>query len=259
MSIHVIGCDGGIFPGSQTTCLRLSPSVLIDAGSVATLPFQEQCKIRDIFLTHSHLDHIKDLAFLADNLLGKVPYVTIHALPEVHHVLREHFFNGKVWPDFTRLPDAKQAFYRLQDLQVEKKVKLSDDLWLTPVAVDHAVPAVGYIIESQGRATVFSGDTGPTERLWHVTRDLPQVDRVIIEVAFPNAMQSIADSAKHFTPSTLALELKKFVRKNMPVYLFHLKPRYAEEIQREIREVSREHEKGPLSVSLKLLKNGEEL
>ena len=73
----------------------------------------------------------------------------------------------------------------------------------------------------------------------------------IVEVAFPISQQVIADSAKHFTPRTLKDELVKFERDKISIALYHLKPRFAEEIQREIKALG--------NPTFKFLHNGEVL
>src|SRR3569623_560346 len=59
MQLRVLGCSGGVGQGLRTTSLLLDNDVLIDAGSgVGDLSLDEMARIRHIFLTHSHLDHI---------------------------------------------------------------------------------------------------------------------------------------------------------------------------------------------------------
>lgn len=251
MKIRVLGCDGGVAPSKLTTSFQITESLLIDAGSPATaLELPEQRQIRDIVLSHIHVDHIKDLAFLADNLLGDVETIRIHALPEVNAALRKHFFNGLLWPDFTKLPDPKKPFYQLHDISSEQELQFGS-VQVTPVAVHHSVPALGFIVRDATTTVVLSGDTGPTERLWERSRDLERVDGFICEVAFPSSQQVIADGAKHFTPATLKAELPKFERPGVPVWLYHLKPRYAEEMLREL--------KGLANPNFRYLKSGEVL
>jgi len=72
MKIRVLGCYGAEFPGFKTMSFLINESVLLDAGSAtSTLSIEEQERVSDILITHSHLDHIKDILFLADNLAGR--------------------------------------------------------------------------------------------------------------------------------------------------------------------------------------------
>ncbi len=251
MQIRVVGCDGGIAPGSLTTCFQIDESLLIDAGSVcAGLAIHEQRQVRDIVISHAHMDHIRDLGFLADNMLGDTERINIHALPEVNRTLREHFFNNAIWPDFTRIPSPQNPFYILHDIQPEKPYVFGD-VTVLPVRVDHTVPSTGFILEDSTGSVVMSGDTGPTERIWEICSGFSDIKTFLVELAFPNTHQSIANLARHFTPATLKDELAKFQINNIPIALYHLKPRHAPKIHAEIQAMR--------NASLRFLQNGEVL
>ena len=59
---------------------------MLDAGTItAALSIEAQSKITDIFISHTHLDHIKSVLFLADNIIGRIKKpVNIRAIPEGH-------------------------------------------------------------------------------------------------------------------------------------------------------------------------------
>ncbi len=251
MKIRVVGCDGGVAPGSETTCFQVHESLLIDAGSACTgLDIDAQRKVTDVLLTHAHLDHIRDLGFLADNLFGETEGVTIHALPEVNRILRKHFFNYAIWPDFTRIPSPQDPFYRLHDIEPEKQYVFGE-VSVLPVRVDHTVPTVGFIVEDSTTAIVISGDTGPTERLWQICKSYKNIKGFLVELAFPHTHQEVANAAKHYTPATLKDELVKFERPDTPVALYHLKPRHKPRIEAEVEAME--------NPNLRFLKNGEVL
>ena len=95
----MLGCYGGQLLGFHLTSFLLNDSILLDAGSpTEDLNLEEQHGIRHIFLSHIHLDHIKDIAFLADNRslkrLGGTDqnrHLIVHSLKENLDVLRKHF------------------------------------------------------------------------------------------------------------------------------------------------------------------------
>ena len=69
MEVRVLGCYGGEMPGHRTTCILVNSHLLIDAGAVAAaLPLKDQAKVEAVLLSHSHLDHVRDLPLLADNI-----------------------------------------------------------------------------------------------------------------------------------------------------------------------------------------------
>src|SRR4051812_4545818 len=100
MEVKVLGSQGGVTPHHRASSHLIDGKLLLDAGSVATaLPIQEQAKIDHILISHPHLDHIKDLAFIMDNCFGmrEVPFEICTNAP-VEKAIREHLFNEAIWP-----------------------------------------------------------------------------------------------------------------------------------------------------------------
>lgn len=237
MRMKVLGCHGGELPGCRTTCLLLDGHAAVDAGALtATLTLDELVKVDDVFLTHSHFDHVKDVPLLADLLVGRrSEAVRIHGPAETARTLSEHLFNDRLWPDFTRIPTAEKPTLRLLPVAPYVPVQ-ARDLVFTGVPVQHPVESVGYLVTQGDRTIVISGDTGPTQELWDVANARNDIAALFIELSFPNRMQWLADVSGHFTPQTLAKELGK-IRSNAPVFLYHLKPAFLDELRREVAEL----------------------
>jgi phosphoribosyl 1,2-cyclic phosphodiesterase len=71
VKIRVLGCHGGELPGHRTTCFLIDSKLCVDGGSITqVLEMEDLLKIDDIFLTHSHFDHIKDVPLMTDLLVG---------------------------------------------------------------------------------------------------------------------------------------------------------------------------------------------
>ncbi|MCX7071935.1 MAG: 3',5'-cyclic-nucleotide phosphodiesterase [Gammaproteobacteria bacterium] len=224
MQIRILGCSGGIGPGLRTTTLLVDGVMLIDAGTgVGDLPAQALAEIRTVLLTHAHLDHVCGLAFMADNLFGEIDHaLQVHAIPETLAVLRQHVFNWQLWPDFTTLPDPVNPLLVLQPLEAGRPLMIGA-LRITPFAVSHTVPAVGYAIECDTGVFAFTGDTHASDALWAALNALPRLDHLMIEVAFPDEESALADRSRHFTPAGLAAELDKLRHQPM-LHLTHAKP-----------------------------------
>jgi ribonuclease BN (tRNA processing enzyme) len=235
MEIRVLGCYGAQFPGYNTTSFLLNRNLLVDAGTVTSvLTPEEQINIDQILVTHAHLDHIKDIAFLADNLqLQKTHPVGIVTTQGIIDIIRANLFNNVVWPDFSTIPDAKNPVIRFQPIEPGKPYSLND-MKITAVEVNHTVETVAYVIEYEGCSVIFVGDTGPTEDIWRVANKLKKVNAVFIETSFPNDMKDIAGATGHFTPETLNDELEKLKIQTPDIYLYHLKPQYYDVIVKEI-------------------------
>jgi cAMP phosphodiesterase len=235
MKVRVLGGSGGLVPGRLLTSFCIDQELIMDAGSMAeALPLEEQAKIRDILLTHAHLDHSGTLPFFVDNVFGlrEDPFV-VHSIPEVVKSVKDHLFNNDIWPDFSMIPDFKRAAMRFVELNDEAATKIGD-FTVTSVRVHHTIPAIGFIIEQPGAAILFSGDTAQTERLWELASQVPNLKAAFIETSFPNRMQRIADVSGHLTPQTLRDELPKLQR-DVPIFVYHIKPRFHDEVVAEIR------------------------
>ncbi|MFA7318936.1 MAG: 3',5'-cyclic-nucleotide phosphodiesterase, partial [Sulfuricella sp.] len=160
MKLTVLGCSGGIGAGLRTTAMLLDEDILIDAGTgVGDLTLEAMRRIDHVFLTHSHLDHVTSLPFLLDSTgdMRDRP-VTVHALPETIAVLREHLFNWKLWPDFTRIPEPDRPFLRFETIHTGQTVELGGRR-ITALPALHVLPAVGYLLDSGQASLAFSGDT----------------------------------------------------------------------------------------------------
>ncbi len=232
MRIKVLGCYGGQLLGFRLTSFLVNDSILLDAGSpTEVLSLEEQHGIRHICLSHTHLDHIKDIAFIADNrslkrLGGNLDNrtVTIHSLAENNRVLKEHFLNGLIWPDFTLIPSQADAILRLQNIEPEVPFEI-DGVRITPIAVNHPVPCTGFLLDQDDKQVIYTADTGNTDRLWEIANAQPNLKAVIMDCSFPNAYQYLADLSGHLTPNGIRTDLQKFEQLGrVPVYLYHMKP-----------------------------------
>jgi ribonuclease BN (tRNA processing enzyme) len=240
MRIRILGCYGNELPGYRTVSFLVNDSVLIDAGSVTSvLTLEEQMKLKTILVSHSHLDHIKDLAFLADNVIGGIKEpISIVSTRKVIDDIRKNLLNNVIWPDFTVIPSKKSPVFEYKPIGLNKKVKLNG-LEVKAVEVDHSIHAIGYLISDGKSSMLYSGDTGPTKKLWQEVSKHKNIKAMFIEISFPNVLQGLADVSGHFTPKSLSEELKKLADSSVPIYLYHLKPKFLEPVLAEIKALGR--------------------
>jgi len=238
MQIRVLGCSGGIGQGVATTSFLVDTDILIDAGTgVAGLTLGQMQLIRHIFITHSHLDHIAAIPLLADTLFDDLVAkpIVVHAQQQTLDVLRQHIFNGVIWPDFTALPNRADAVVKLDAMEAGASIEI-DGRTVEMITVNHAVPAVAYRVESSGHAFAFSGDTTSNDALWTVLNRHQGLDLLFIESAFANKDQNLARLAYHYCPQLLAEDLAKL--KHRPIVgISHLKPGDEALIMEECRQV----------------------
>ncbi|HZW26224.1 MAG TPA: 3',5'-cyclic-nucleotide phosphodiesterase [Gallionella sp.] len=236
MKLRVLGCSGGIGGNLRTTSFLLDHDVLIDAGTgVNELSLTELSVIDHIFITHSHLDHIACMPLLIDSVgFMRDHPLTIYVTEETLAILREHVFNWKVWPDFTRIPNAQKPYMRFQTIAIGETVDLGGRR-ITPIPAVHTVPAVGFHLDSGSASLVFSGDTTTNDALWDVVNRIENLRYLIIETAFSDDEKEIAILSKHLFPGMLAEELLKF-RGDAEVFITHLKPGEVELTMRQIEK-----------------------
>lgn len=235
MKLRVLGCSGGIGGRHQrTTSFLVDHDILIDAGTgVTELSIAELAAIDHVFLTHSHLDHIAALPLMLDTVADRrTKPLTVHATEAVLDSLRRHIFNGSIWPDFSVLPSAGQAFMRYRAIELAEPITL-DGRRITALPVAHSVPAVGYRLDSGAASLVFSGDTGPCDAFWQAVNGIANLRHLIVECAFPNREQRLAQRSRHFCPDLLAAELNKLQRP-CQIHITHLKPGQIETTMAEI-------------------------
>ena len=237
MKIRVLGAFGGEGLGQRPSAFLVNDRVLIDGGSVSgALSVPEQLQIDHALVSHSHLDHVAGLAFLAETLAccAEERQVTIASLPPIVEAVKHYVFNNVVWPDFAAIPPgAPVVKYRTLIENTQQRV---GDLWVTPIAVNHTVPTAGFIVRDGEVGLVYSGDTGPTEALWKAARGLRNIRAVILECAFPNRLGDVAAIAKHMTPELIERELPK-LPDDAPVWIYHVKPQFFEETAEELSRI----------------------
>ena len=239
MRYRVLGCSGGGAPGFRLPSFLVEERLLIDTGCVAmVLEVAEQAKIDHILLTHSHLDHTGGLPLLADNIFGmRASPVQVHGIAPTLDSVRRNLLNDVLWPDFTRIPSSAFPTLLYREVPEDSPFELAG-FTVRAVRLNHAVDCVAYSLETRGGTLLHLGDTGPTDAVWRYARTIPRLLAICIETTFPNRLQEIADASGHLTPRGLEKELGKLDR-DVPVYVYHLKPSFRAEILGELKRLRR--------------------
>lgn len=240
MKIQVLGCSAAELPNSNLSSFLIDGRILLDAGTIGSaLSQSEQWKIKHVLITHAHLDHIKDLPFFADNISinNRRHQVTVMSIPQVIQALKNNLLNDIVWPDFTKIPTPTQPILRLEKINPEKTFK-KNGYKITAFRVNHAVPAVGYLLEDRkGRRLLYMGDAGPSNVIWKSINN-KKLDGLIIEVSFPERFKELALKTGHLTPALLEAELKKLGKAPDNVFITHCKPHYREKVTKELKKLN---------------------
>lgn len=249
MRIRVLGCAGGELPTHRATCFLLDGRLALDAGALtASLPLEALERVDDVVLTHSHLDHVKDVPLLADLVVGRrATPVLVHASQACAATLRDSVFNDRLWPDFTRIPDERSPALRIVPFDGPFR---AGGYEFEPIPMAHAVESTGFVVRDGRGAVAISGDTGPTRVFWERVNATEDLRALIVETSFPNRLQALADLSGHLTPRTLAGELRRLARRDVPILLYHLKPAHDAEVRAEVAE---------LGLPLRILSTGDDL
>jgi ribonuclease BN (tRNA processing enzyme) len=224
----------GVESSQYLTTFIVNDHVAIDAGALGFYggPL-EQAAIRHVFVSHSHIDHLASLPIFLENVAGlNQNPVTLHASEAVQECLRLDVFNNRLWPNFLEMTLNDKPFVSLETIKSGEPVEV-EGLRITPVAVHHAVPTLGFIIEDQSVALVICSDTGPTEEIWKLARKTPNLKAVFLEATFPDVMTSLADLSLHLRPADFVREMRKLALP-VPFFAVHLKARFREQVMREL-------------------------
>ena len=223
----------------RLTCFLIDDCVAVDAGSIAiALTDEQRLKVRDIIITHPHLDHIASLPIFIDDLYPtlKEP-MRVHATQEVIGLLERDVFNWNVYPRFSDLKNDYGPVMEYLPIPVGIPFKVAH-LSVVAVPVNHIVPTVGLVVSDGRKSVAFSSDTAETDEFWRILNEMKKLDALLIEASFPNRMAKLADVSRHFTPASLDRELKKLTHNGMDIMAVHLKPTYRDEIVEQLKALN---------------------
>jgi ribonuclease BN (tRNA processing enzyme) len=235
VQIRILGCSGGACGELRTTALLLGNTTLIDCGTgVGDLSLDEMAGIINVFLTHSHLDHVLFLPLLSDAALAlREGPLTVHALAQTIAALKTHLFNGILWPDYSSLPSLENPYIRFKPVNVGNAVEL-DGCRIIPLPARHTVPAVGFLIDSGKGQFAFSGDTAFCEEFWDALTQAKNLKFVMMETTMREQDARIAESSRHTIPSLLALGTQR-LDLSVNLLVTHIEPDKVEEVRTEVR------------------------
>lgn len=234
MKVELLGSSIPATEAQFLVSFVVNDTVAIDAGSLGLLSdLAKQERIRHVFLTHEHIDHIASLPIFLENVYHPGPEcVELLGLEDVLDFIHRDIFNGRVWPDFFALSTGDDRFVSGTPLTVLEPVRRAG-LTVTPVPVSHCVDTMGFLVDDGSAAVAFPSDTGPTDVLWRHLATAPRLDAVFLEVSFPNRHADLAAKTGHHCPATFAAEIAKLGR-DVRWIVVHRKVRYAAEIAREL-------------------------
>jgi len=239
-SIRVLGAYGTKLKGFGTSSFLLNQKNVLDAGNLIDTLEEFSVNLDTIWLTHSHLDHISDIAYILDDYYAELQKpICIAARVETIEALKTHFFNDVVWPDFSKIPLIHGEGNCIEYMPVElgKRYPIANDEFIEAIATDHTVPSCGYIYTQKDRSILITADTYSVENIIERINNDKSISAAVIECSFPSRFEKLAQESKHLTPKLLfdALD-EKLKRDDLTLYINHIKPVYLNEMIEEIEQ-----------------------
>ena len=251
--VKVLGAYGTRLKGFGTSSFYLNKKNVLDAGNLLNTLGEESAKIENIWLTHSHLDHISDIAYILDNYFSdRTKSLNIIGLPQTIEALKKHFFNNNIWPDFSKIAmsDSKEMSMKYTELKLGVEYEIGDDEYIEAFKTDHTIPSCGYIFKKKDNSILITADTYSLDNVVEILNKRLDITAMIIECSFPSDMQELAKKSKHLTPKLLFESIKNIKRDDLALYINHTKPLFLSKIVEDIKLVQGDWEP-------KILKDGD--
>ncbi len=228
--------DGRATLEQRLTCFVIDDRVAVDAGSIAlALSDAQHQTVRDIIVTHPHMDHMATLPIYIDDMFALLEEpIRVHATEEVIGLLERDVFNWTVYPRFSELSNGTTKVLEYVPFRTGEEFAVAH-LRVTALPVNHIVPTVGLVVSDGATTVAFTSDTAATEEFWQLVNRTPDIAALFIEASFPNAMGKLADVSGHLTPQGVAAELRKLKHNHLDVLAVHLKPSYRQTLVEELR------------------------
>ena len=235
--IKILGAFGTKSKGHGTSSFLLNANNVIDAGNLLEPLNIESTDIQNIWLTHSHLDHIIDIAYILDNYFNlRKQSLNIIGLPETIKAIKENFLNNTIWPDFSKIPMTLSSDMAITytELELGKEYSIGEDEYIKAFKTDHTVPSCGYVYTKKDAAVLITADTFSLESMIEEVQVNKKITSIVVECSFPNELHDLAVKSKHLTPKLVFEQLEKVKRDDLALYINHIKPAFFKKISDEI-------------------------
>ncbi len=234
--ITILGAYGTKGSHQETSSFLINESHVIDAGNLLRALDEGAAHIDGVWLTHSHLDHIVDIAYILDSYFTlRTKPLKLMGLPETLEAIRKHFLNDVIWPDFSKIPlsNADEMSIVYENIELGKEYRIDATTSIEAVETTHTVPSCGYIVRKNTSAVLVTADTYKNPELCKAIEKYPEITAVVLECSFPSSMGALALESLHLTPALAAEEIS-CIKRELKLYFNHLKPTFIEQIKKDI-------------------------
>jgi ribonuclease BN (tRNA processing enzyme) len=169
--------------------------IVLDAGTgMFRVRDRLQTSQLDVFLTHSHLDHVVGLTYLLDTLHKKqVQRVTVHGATDKLAAIEKHLLATPLFP--VKLPCDFQPF--------QSPVPLSGNGTLQFFPLQHPGGSLGFRLEWPGHSMAYVTDTTAATSAAYI-EEIRGVDLLVHECYFPDSSHEIAVKTGHSSTTRVA-------------------------------------------------------
>jgi ribonuclease BN (tRNA processing enzyme) len=190
MKLVLLG-TGGYFPTSRrhTACLMLPEiGIVLDAGSgMCRIGQHLQTDRLDIFLSHSHLDHISGLTYLVNLVPPNVlPRTIVHGDAAKLAAIRDHLFAEPIFP--------VTPPFQFEPLQ--ESFALPGGGRLTHFPLVHPGGSLGFRLDGLGHSLAYVTDTTANTSAAYL-ENLRGVDLLVHEAYFAKDINDIPARTGH--------------------------------------------------------------
>ena len=236
-TIRILGAYGAKGSEQESSSFLLTDTHAIDAGNLLRSLGEDAARIETIWLTHSHLDHIVEIAYILDSYftLRSKP-LRLRGLARTLGAIQKHFLNDVIWPDFSKIPlcNAEGMSVVYESIELNRVYTIDETTSIEAMETVHTVPSCGYIVRKNSSAVLITADTYKNPRLSETINKYPEITALVLECTFPSEMDVLALESLHLTPA-LAEEEIKGINRELKLYFNHLKPSFIETIKKEIK------------------------
>lgn len=234
MKIRVLGASGGCAPGCPPSSYLLDGRFAVDAGAVATvLTLEEQARLKHVLLTHSHLDHLRDLPLLLINGERTKDPLQVHGTAETLAAMKRHLFNQEIWFEAFTIPI---PMIEATPLEPGKTTEIAG-YRVTGFPLHHTVPSTGWLVDDGKSAVFIAGDTDQEDCLAAPAKAAGgRLKAAFLETSFPNAFRDFAKLTAHLTPEGLG-RAARALPPGVPLLVTHMKPGFEDRIAGELRDL----------------------
>lgn len=260
----MLGSSGGL-DESDLTSVWLTRAgrrdfIALDAGTVVAglrrahargtlgAPSESLSRLRGVFVSHPHLDHVAGLILASP----EAPKLNVYGLASTLDALAAHVFASPLWANFSDEGPRALGRFHLERVRPGVGVDVPGaDLKVEALELSHGdVTSTAFLVFAGEDAVLYLGDTGPDAvekqgrlaALWQRVAPLVSAGKLkalFIEASFADPR----DDAKlfgHLTPSWIVRELSALgdSLRGVTVVVTHIKPSLdsASDIRAQVRE-----------------------